>query len=480
MPERRAARGTVQLVMSQACLFVSGYVITILLARGLGPADYGIYGVILSILSWVEQSSRFGIASATAKLIAEDQRQAPAVAQTAWVLGACLLVVVFAVFWSAAPLLARLFQLPEGVSLLRLAALDIPVYGMYFIYRGVSQGRREFATLSLAGASYGLSKVAGVFGLYALTLSIQGALVVNMLASMVALVFIASRTPIKPSQWHPTRIPRLLPVALPFALGGLIANVLYHLDVLSLRILLSEDMPHAIGVYVAASYVAKAPQLGVLAVTQVLFSSLARAIGTQDMPLARRYVQGALRFLWVVSLPVSILIAFEAEDIMTLLYSSQYSSGGPVLRVTVFGWSLFAFLVTFLTILQARGEIYLSSGLGLSLTMAMAFLSVVLVPIYGVLGAAWAMLMTMGMGTLVSGVFVYRRFGWLMRPSTLLKGVMATASMAIVGSQVPGSAFLLPLRYVSLLALYVVVMVILGELRREDLQPFALWRRKVR
>jgi O-antigen/teichoic acid export membrane protein len=464
--------------MSQACLFVSGYVITILLARGLGPADYGIYGVILSILSWVEHSSRFGLASATAKLIAEDQRQAPVVARTACVLGAGFLVVVFAVFWSAAPVLARLFQLPEGVSLLRLAALDIPVYGMYFIYRGISQGRREFATLSLAGASYGLSKVAGVFALYALTLSIQGALVVNMLASMVALGFIASRTPIKSSPWHRTRIPRLLPVALPLALGGLIANVLYHLDLLSLRILLPEEMPHAIGVYVAASHVAKAPQLGVLAVTQVLFASLAGAIGTQDMLLARRYVQGALRFLWVVLLPVCILIACEAEDVMTLLYSSQYNSGGPVLRVTIFGWSLFAFLVTFLTILQARGESYLSAGLGLSLTMAMTFLSVVLVPEYRLLGAALAMMMTMGMGTLISGVLVYRRFGGLMSPSTLLKGVLATAVMVIVASQLPGSASMLPLRYVSLLGLYVVVMVILGELRREDLQPFALWRRK--
>jgi O-antigen/teichoic acid export membrane protein len=104
----------------------------------------------------------------------------------------------------------------------------------------------------------------------------------------------------------------------------------------------------------------------------------------------------------------------------------------------------------------------------------------VLVPMYGLLGAALAMMMTMGMGTMLSGVLVYHRFSGLMRPSTLLKGVVGTAVMAIVGYQIPGSAFLLPLRYVSLLGLYVVVMVILGELRREDLQLFALWRRRAR
>jgi stage V sporulation protein B len=478
MPARGAARGTIQLVISQVCLFGSGYLITVFLARGLGPEDYGIYGVILSILSWAEQISRFGIPGATSKLIAEDTRQASGVAQTAWVLGVCLLALAFAVFWGAAPLLAHLFHLPDGVPLLRLAALDIPFYGMYFIYRGVSGGHRAFATLSVAGAVYGVSKVVGVLGLYALGLSIQGALIVNILGSVAALLFIAARTPVKPGPWQHAVIVPMLRLAFPLALGVLVANILYHLDLWSLKIVMADEKPGAIGVYIAASQVAKIPQLGVLAVTVVLFSSLARALGNQDLSLAQRYVQGAMRFLWVALLPFAVLIALEADNIMTLLYSTRYSTGGPLLRLIVVGWSLFAFLDTFSTMFQARGEVYFSAGIGFILVIALALLNLTLIPLYGPLGAAMATTLTMGLGALITGILAYRRFGALIQPSTLVKGIVAAAIMAIIDTQVSLPGLLLPLQYLSLLGIYALILAVLGELKREDVQPLLLWRRE--
>ena len=45
-----AARGTVQLLLARGCFVATGYVISVILARGLGPADYGIYGVVMSLL----------------------------------------------------------------------------------------------------------------------------------------------------------------------------------------------------------------------------------------------------------------------------------------------------------------------------------------------------------------------------------------------------------------------------------------------
>src|SRR5262245_39528132 len=158
MSGNHAARGTVQLMFGQICLFISGYPIAILLARGLGPEDYGVYGVILSVLFWVEQMSRLGIPRATAKLIVEDPEQAPFVMQTSWMIAAIMFVVTFLLFWISAPGLARLFHIPDGVPLFRLASIDIPFFGMYYVYRGVSEGQRNFTTLSIAGAIYGLSK----------------------------------------------------------------------------------------------------------------------------------------------------------------------------------------------------------------------------------------------------------------------------------------------------------------------------------
>ena len=52
-----AARGTAVLVFSQACYFVLGYFAVVLLAREFGPVTYGAYGVIMSVLVWLEESA---------------------------------------------------------------------------------------------------------------------------------------------------------------------------------------------------------------------------------------------------------------------------------------------------------------------------------------------------------------------------------------------------------------------------------------
>jgi O-antigen/teichoic acid export membrane protein len=476
MPQRRTARGTVQLLISQFCLFVSGYVITVLLARGLGPEDYGLYGLILSLLFWIEQLSWMGLPQATAKLIAEDHRQDRRVAPTAWLLGAILFAVVFALFWGATPLLTRLFQIPEAGPLFRLAALDIPCFGLYHIYRGVSEGRREFATLSLAGGIYGVAKAVGVLGLYAFGLSIEGALIVNILGSLIALIVIASRTPVPVRQWHIPTVAPLLRLACPLALGVLIASALYHLDLWSLQVFLPGGQPPALGVYLAASQIARMPSLGVLAITLVLFSSIAQALGRHDRALAQRYVQQGVRFLMVVLFPAAVLIAIEAEELMEFVYTNQYVSGGAFLRVLIFGYSLFVFLSTFLTVLQASGAHYIGLGIGGGLVGLMLLLSWVLIPRHGPLGAAYAMTITMGIGILLTGFTLSQRFGKVVRPSVCLKVLVATTCLGILAALISAPGALLPLLHIGLLGIYLLILALLGELRREDLRPFALWR----
>ena len=54
-----------------------------ILARGLGPAEFGIYGVIISVLTWTQLLLNGGVPGATAKLFAEQPERAAAIEQTA-------------------------------------------------------------------------------------------------------------------------------------------------------------------------------------------------------------------------------------------------------------------------------------------------------------------------------------------------------------------------------------------------------------
>ena len=89
-PVNLVARGVVQSVVGRGLNFVFAYVATVILARRLGPSAYGVYGVVISVLIWIEQTGRFTIPPAAAKLIPEDRVRSRSVQETALFLGTAL------------------------------------------------------------------------------------------------------------------------------------------------------------------------------------------------------------------------------------------------------------------------------------------------------------------------------------------------------------------------------------------------------
>ena len=66
---------------------------------------------------------------------------------------------VVIVIWALAPAMARFFQAPGHEQLFRLAALDIPFYGMYLLYRGVAMGGRKFTVVFWSGLILGSARL---------------------------------------------------------------------------------------------------------------------------------------------------------------------------------------------------------------------------------------------------------------------------------------------------------------------------------
>jgi O-antigen/teichoic acid export membrane protein len=77
------ATGTVVLLGVQAGYFVGGCILHIYLGRTLGPSAYGIFGVVIAFLVWMEVSLTGGFTYAIRKFGAERPELLPAIARTA-------------------------------------------------------------------------------------------------------------------------------------------------------------------------------------------------------------------------------------------------------------------------------------------------------------------------------------------------------------------------------------------------------------
>ena len=111
--ERRAARGGVVTAIAQAVRGVSEAAGTLLLARMLSPADFGLVDMIVSITGIIDMLKDFGLSTATIQRERIEHREVSALFWINVAMGLTLTVVTVI----AAPIIALTYKRPELLEL---------------------------------------------------------------------------------------------------------------------------------------------------------------------------------------------------------------------------------------------------------------------------------------------------------------------------------------------------------------------------
>jgi len=282
-----AARGTAVLVFSQSCYFILGYFAVVFLAREFGPAAYGAYGVIMSVLVWLEESGRSAIPFATAKLVAETTADSAALERTAVILNLALYTMLFVLLWLLAPGLSSWFGIADGALLFRIAAIDLPFFGAYTAFRAIHQGYRHFFQLGCSQVIYALTKLVGFLFIIRFGVSVESALLVNVAATIIGLACLFPG--IGPGRlfagsglrWQGRWLKEVKPLAfaaMPMGTYYFVLGLRGELILWTLQAMSPGAESAVIGVFVAAFNIARAPSMILTTVTTVILPSLSRAL----------------------------------------------------------------------------------------------------------------------------------------------------------------------------------------------------------
>jgi O-antigen/teichoic acid export membrane protein len=466
------ARGGVPVVVARGAFYVLAYVSILVLARGLGPVDYGVYGLVISVVGFIEQVAQSTLAPAAARMIPAGDPDGR-VAGTTLLLSATLFTGLFLVTWLAAPLIGQALGLDDGAFLVRVGALDLLVFGLWVASRGICQGQRRFLPLAVAESAYAATKALGLLGLLAVGLSVVGALLVNVAATVGGLLLLLPRVLPALGRADAGTTRHVLPMAGRFGLYMLALQTVSTLDLWMLTALTDSSGKVQVGLYVAARAAAVVPALVLVAVVEVLLPSLSKALAEGDRGLARQYLEDSVRFLVLALAPIVALVSLTGEELMALLFSDAYAGGGREIGLLVAGSGLFAIVALLGAALNASG----ASGGG---TLALVGVGVpavacnlALIPAFGPTGAATGLIVAGLAGAVTLGLLVQRRFGTFLRARTLAGALVATAVTAAAASTLTVSGPLLLAYYGAGLVLYGALLVLLGELRSDDLA--ALW-----
>jgi O-antigen/teichoic acid export membrane protein len=473
---RRAASGQAQILLARCVFVIGGMVVSVVLARGLGPAQLGAYGVLMTLLTWIEMTIGGGMPGATTKVLADNPDDAAAVEQTSRLLCLAMGLSLFVIGWLAAPALAALLQMPDGAWLFRLTFADAPLMAAFYAAQGMLFGRRRFALYAAALILMMLVKLGGVLLLLAIGLGLAGAMIAHLASTAATLVFVLVRMP-------PCRAaPRLglaramLQVALALVSYGFALQVLTNLNLWQLKSLTPAESIAA-GLFVAALNIARVLTVIPSAISGVVFTSVSHAMAARDDPAAARHVQDGLRYTLLLAAPAVALLVADAAPIIHLLFGAPYDPATPVLRALVV---VFALIALFDVLCQAR----MAAGRGgrvPGLVMVMALVAMgagwLLIPAAEATGAALAQLLPLLLGALLAALLAVRRFGRILALWPALRILAMAVATGILATLLPGEGlWVLPELALCGLA-YLAGLALLGELRREDLAAFGIGRR---
>lgn len=466
------ATGAAWQMLGFVCLTGCGYIVAVVLARSFGPVAFGVYGVVYSVLMASEQILRLGVPQALTKLIAgSGAADTSKLEATGVMLGLLISLAGFAVLWMIAPWLAEWLKVENGTLLFRIAVLDIPFFGLYRVVVHILNGRRDFRTTGKVTCAYALTRTLGIILLVVTgSLSIEGALLVNVIASLVGLLLLLPRTGAQAFQ--PTLVERaqIMALALPILVSDLGIQLLLGVDLWLLSAFSTPLDAELRGDYVAALSLARVPNLLTFVLASVLVPSIAKALSTGDRDGAVRLVLGTTRLLTVLLLPCGALIVVNAGELMALFFSESYRPGGRFLALLILAQGLgFTFLGALQAILIGTGDAAIAARriyIGLAIAVA---LNVILIPLYGATGAAIAAVLSFAITVLLVAQLVRRRMGVLLETRRALLALMASVLIAVAGWLIPATGLMVLLELTVLGIAYLGMGWILGLFDANDI-----------
>ena len=475
-----AGRGAIYITAAKVWFIVSGYGIAVALAYLLTDEAYGIYRVVINTVSIINAVIVTGTYQTVSKYISQEPEKADSIKRKALKLQLYVGGVATLGFFLLAPLTASLLNDSRLTGWLRLASLITLSYSFYAVYTGYFNGRRLFGIQAGLDITYSTLKFLFIVLLAWLGFGVTGSVggFAMAAASVLLVSVILARGDSRSGEVHARQLFSFQTYILVFTF---VLTLLQRVDLMLIKALSSPDATIAsenAAYYSAALDIANLTYQTIVSVTFVVFPLVSQSTFADDPARTRTYISNTFRYTLMVMALTATLFSSCAGGILRVIYREAYQAGRPALRIVAFGMLLFGLLYVATTIISASGHPKASLRFGIiTLVLSTAF-NAILIPLHGLSGAATATTLSMAVGVVLASRFLWKRFKALISITTFARiTVSAAAVYAASLLFTPTSKLLIIGQLVALSLVYLIVLVVTGELGRADLK---LIRRVVR
>lgn len=456
---------------------LTSYIVHSGIGRILGPADYGRYGVVITLTTTIIILIGKGIPTAMSKYLSEIFESKPglipvikrqaAISQTLLMSGVTL------IFFLLAPVFAYLLKDPTLTPLFQLSSFVIPTFALASFYFSYYTGIHKFKVQAFLLTLRSFSRVLFILGLAWLliprNLSLEGSIVGFALAPF--LVYIGARIydsfhPYEPQgnfDWK-----KLFRYAWPITFFMIAYELLITIDLYLVKGILVSD--YLTGIYNSAITVGRIPYYLLYALTVVLLPTVSKATSNKNDAETKKLVSQSLRLMVMFLFPTCILMSIYSQPIIQIFYSKRFLDAAPLMSLFVFGVGFLTVFYVLTFVLNGAGKVKVPMIISFLGLLANTMLTYVLISKYALWGAVIGTTITSLLIMLIILGYSYKFFGYLFKFSSLIKILVGSAILYGLSFIFPRESFLFPLWSVILVSVYLLVLYILKEIGPYELQ----------
>lgn len=396
-------------------------VVSIYVARYLGPENFGILSYAISITSLFAIATHMGLSGLAVRELVnypEDHKELMGTIFGIKFLAALLAMVGFLIFMfftgDSKEVEFWVLIIVSGAILLK----PFEIFDFWF----QAKVRAKYSSIVRATATTTFSVVQiGLVVLGAQLLLFAGAKLFEALLIGILFVFFfrrKSKFPLFSWRFNFSRAKELLSQGWMIMAGAIFAMVYIKIDQVMLRWLIDAE---EVGVYSVAAKLSEAWYFIPNMIVASLFPKLLELRKKSEAQFKKR-LQQLLDLLFVIALSLAILITFISGPVINFLYGVEFEKAAVILSIHIWA-GIFIFMRAafskWILVEDAIAFSMITQGLG---ALANVMMNLILIPIYGGLGAAIATIISYGVASYLALIFYEksRSIFWMMSRSLLL------------------------------------------------------------
>ncbi len=394
-----------------------GYGSRLIIAR-LGASDYGLVALGFAVMSIAATLSLVGLQSGIVRYVSfykgkEDKgRIKGTIISSLKITLPLSLLFAFILFWYANWISIHVFHDANLTPILRIFAIGVPF--------SVLSSNLLSATVGFQDMRYNVYvqyilqeplKLAAIIILLALGLGVLGAtwgwVLAIIVMSFISFYFLEKKVfPIFETKVKAVSVDKeLFCFSFPLLFAGIAGLVMGWTDTLMLGYFSSSA---DVGIYNAALPTAQLIRAFPGALGVIFFPVISELYARNKIDDLRRTYSVVTKWMLSLIFPTFLLVVLFPEQIIKILFGAEYVAGAAALSILMFGFMVYGALGPTSAILQTYGRtkiIMMTNYIGAITNLGLNFL---LIPIYGVNGAAIATGFSLALLYILNFLFAYR------------------------------------------------------------------------